>query len=45
MLFLKIINVNGMKIAVDDFRQGLEIELEHGIRFYDANVTNNPGRG
>lgn len=38
---LKIINVKEMKIDVEDFRQGLEVELEHGIRFDDANVTNN----
>lgn len=24
-----------------EFRKGLEVELEHGIRFKDANVTNN----
>ncbi len=30
-----------MPIPVDEFRQGLEVELEHGIRFEDANVTNN----
>jgi len=28
-------------IAVEDFRQGLEVELEHGTQFPDANVTNN----
>jgi hypothetical protein len=30
-----------MKISVDNFRMGLEVELEHGIRFPEANVTNN----
>ena len=30
-----------MKIRLDDFRLGLEVELEHGIRFPEANVTNN----
>ena len=30
-----------MKIDIEDFRQGLEVELEHGISFKDANVTNN----
>lgn len=30
-----------LQISVDDFRQGLEVELEHGLRFEDANVTNN----
>jgi len=28
-------------IPIDDFRDGLQVELEHGIRFPDANVTNN----
>lgn len=35
------VNVGKMKIAVSDFCAGLEVELEHGIRFEDANVTNN----
>ena len=30
-----------MKIRLDDFRLGLEVELEHGIHFPEANVTNN----
>jgi len=38
---LKEVNVEGMNIELDEFRQGLEVELEHGIRFKDANVTNN----
>ncbi|MDD5591108.1 MAG: zinc-ribbon domain-containing protein, partial [Dehalococcoidales bacterium] len=38
---LKAINVKGMDIPVEDFRLGLEIELEHGTRYEDANVTNN----
>jgi len=38
---LKIVNTQGMKINVDDFRMGLEVELEHGTRYVDANVTNN----
>ncbi len=38
---LKIVNVKDMAIPLDDFRQGLEVELEHGIRYDDANVTNN----
>lgn len=28
-------------IPLADFRDGLEVELEHGTRFPDANVTNN----
>ena len=30
-----------MKIHLESFRRGLEVELEHGIRFPEANVTNN----
>ena len=30
-----------MKILVENFRIGLEVELEHGVRFPEANVTNN----
>jgi len=35
------VNTQKMKIDLEDFRKGLEVELEHGIRFKDANVTNN----
>ena len=38
---LDALDVKGMNIPVDVFRQGLEVELEHGTRFADANVTNN----
>ena len=38
---LSEINVEEMNIDVDEFRRGLEVELEHGLRFKDANVTNN----
>jgi hypothetical protein len=38
---LKEVNTEKMKINIDDFCAGLEVELEHGIRFKDANVTNN----
>jgi hypothetical protein len=31
----------GMDIDPKEFRTGLEVELEHGIRFKDANITNN----
>jgi predicted acyltransferase (DUF342 family) len=40
-VILEVVNVEGMNIGLEDFRQGLEVELEHGIRFKDANVTNN----
>jgi hypothetical protein len=35
------VNVSKLKIALSDFCAGLEVELEHGIRFADVNVTNN----
>ena len=38
---LEIVNTKSMEISLEDFRQGLEVELEHGTRFDDANVTNN----
>ena len=35
--------VNTRKMAIDpkEFQAGLEVELEHGMQFKDANVTNN----
>jgi hypothetical protein len=38
---LALVNESKMKIDLDDFLSGLEVELEHGCRFQDANVTNN----
>jgi hypothetical protein len=38
---LKLLNTTNMDISLDTFRQGLEVELEHGTIFEDANVTNN----
>jgi hypothetical protein len=38
---LKKVNKERMKIDLEEFRKGMEVELEHGIRFKDANVTNN----
>jgi hypothetical protein len=38
---LKEVNKEKMKIDLEEFRKGMEVELEHGIRFRDANVTNN----
>jgi len=38
---LEIVNTRSMAIPLADFRKGLEVELEHGTRFDDANVTNN----
>src|SRR4030042_205748 len=38
---LELVNTKKMVIDPEQFRIGLEVELEHGIRFKDANVTNN----
>ena len=40
-VILKVVNAKNMGIALEDFRMGLEVELEHGTMFDDANVTNN----
>jgi len=38
---LEMVNTESMIIPLEDFRIGLTVELEHGTRFKDANVTNN----
>jgi hypothetical protein len=40
-VILSEVNTERMNIDVESFRKGLEVELEHGVRFKDANVTNN----
>lgn len=40
-IILAAVNDTKMKIDPAEFRKGLEVELEHGITFKDANVTNN----
>jgi hypothetical protein len=40
-IILEELNPKGMKIPLEDFRIGLEVELEHGTRYKEANVTNN----
>ena len=40
-VILAALNVPDRDFGMDDFRQGLEVELEHGTMFEDANVTNN----
>jgi hypothetical protein len=35
------IGMAGIRIGAEDFRDGLEVELEHGTRYPEANVTNN----
>jgi hypothetical protein len=38
---LPVVNKEKMKIDLQEFCKGLEVELEHGVTFKDANVTNN----
>jgi hypothetical protein len=40
-IILSEVNTEKMKIPLEEFRRGLEVELEHGVMFRDANVTNN----
>ena len=40
-VILSEVNVEGMDIDLQEFCHGLEVELEHGTEFRDANVTNN----
>ena len=38
---LKEVGGEAGEIALEHFQEGLQVELEHGTRFPDANVTNN----
>jgi predicted acyltransferase (DUF342 family) len=38
---LQHVNTGKMKISLEDFKIGLEVELEHGLIFKQYNVTNN----
>ena len=40
-VILSELNPKGIKIDPKAFCSGLEVELEHGMQFKDANVTNN----
>jgi hypothetical protein len=40
-IILNEVKPKGMKIPLEEFRTGLEVELEHGTRYKEANVTNN----
>lgn len=40
-IILKLVNTEKLNIPLEDFRIGLEVELEHGMMFKDYNVTNN----
>jgi hypothetical protein len=37
----EIVGAEALQIPLEWFQQGLEVELEHGLQFPDANVTNN----
>ena len=41
LAILQAMAVEGMEVPPEAFRRGLEVELEHGSRFPNANVTNN----
>ncbi|MFN2164388.1 MAG: DUF5661 family protein [Candidatus Promineifilaceae bacterium] len=36
-----LVGAEALQIPADEFQRGLEVELEHGVIFPDANVTNN----
>ena len=40
-VILAELETGDLNIKIKDFQLGLEVELEHGIRFPEANVTNN----
>ena len=40
-LIAKFVGSEALQVSTENFRLGLEIELEHGLEFPDANVTNN----
>lgn len=40
-IIFKKLSVKGMKVDIEQFRKGLEVELEHGTMFGEFNVTNN----
>jgi hypothetical protein len=35
------VGAEALKVSLEAFQQGLEVELEHGMQYPDANVTNN----
>ena len=37
----ELVGAEAMQITPEEFQLGLEVELEHGLQFADANVTNN----
>jgi Protein of unknown function (DUF5661) len=41
LIILSAVNTEGMNIPLNEFQRGLEVELEHGLMYKEANVTNN----
>lgn len=41
IIIQELVGSEALRISTDSFKLGLEVELEHGIQFPDANVTNN----
>ena len=37
----ELVGSEALEVSLENFKQGLEVELEHGFGFPDANVTNN----
>jgi len=40
-IILAELDLDGMPVELEEFRKGLEVELEHGLTLKNANVTNN----
>jgi hypothetical protein len=40
-VLLPLVNTGKMDVEIEEFRRGLEVELEHGLTFADCNITNN----
>lgn len=40
-IIFPLVNKDNLPIPIEDFKRGLEVELEHGIMFEAYNVTNN----
>ncbi len=37
----RVVGAEALQVDLATFRQGLEVELEHGMQYPDANITNN----
>ena len=40
-VILSVVGGEARDVTLEQFRDGLQVELEHGVRFPDANITNN----